>query len=172
MLSTAPYVARRSGSSMALRRMKYAMMMSMRMRYVVRRGSHVHHTPHSNLVHKSPVIIVHATNSSAISIAIFEQVSKAAVLRHEEAHRVIARERQRDETDVDSHRHMEVEDLLRQQQHAGHHLAADHLDAFTAAPFTGEATGTPAKSRSSTARRPQRAPSALSGRAIAPLPAA
>ena len=76
MLSTAPYVARRSGSSMALRRMKYAMMMSMRMRYVVRRGSHVHHTPHSNLVHKSPVIIVHATNSSAISIAIFEQVSK------------------------------------------------------------------------------------------------
>ena len=46
------------------------------MRYVVRRGSHVHHTPHSNLVHKSPVIIVHATNRSAISIAIFEQVSK------------------------------------------------------------------------------------------------
>ena len=76
MPSTAAYVPRRSGSSMALRSTKYAMTMSMRIRYVVRRGSHVHHTPHSKRVHKSPVIMVMMTNTSAISMATFAHVSK------------------------------------------------------------------------------------------------
>ena len=78
MLMTLAKTARRSGSSTAFRMTKYAMTMSMSMRYVVRRGSHVHQTPHSKRVHKSPVTIVKTTNSSEISIATREQVSNRA----------------------------------------------------------------------------------------------
>jgi hypothetical protein len=43
---------------------------------VVRRGSQLHHTPHSKRVHISPVIMVSTTNSRAISRQMREQVSK------------------------------------------------------------------------------------------------
>ncbi len=61
---------------MALRRMKYAITSSIRMKYVVRRGSHVHHTPHSKRSHISPENMVHRMNTRAISVAILPQVSK------------------------------------------------------------------------------------------------
>ena len=73
--TTAAKVARRSGSSTELRSTKYAITMSMRMRYVVSRGSQLHQTPHSKRVHISPVIMVSTTNRSAISRQMREQVS-------------------------------------------------------------------------------------------------
>ena len=47
------------------------------MKYVVRRGSHTHQTPHSKHVHKSPEIIVAATKTSVTSMAVFARTSNA-----------------------------------------------------------------------------------------------
>ena len=168
------YVARRSGSSMALRRMKYAIMMSIRIRYVVRRGSHVHHTPHSNRVHRSPVIMVQTTNSSAISIAIFEHVSNRRFFVMRKRTAIVARERERHER-RDGHRHVEIEDLLRQQTACSDTTCPPITSKpSTAAPLTGAAH------RKRHARSPmvaqhdacRQAPQALSGRATGPLPEA
>ena len=42
----------------------------MRMKYVVRRGSQTHQTPHSKRVHTSPEIIVAMMNTSVTCIAV------------------------------------------------------------------------------------------------------
>ena len=47
------------------------------MKYVVRRGSHVHQTPHSKRVQKMPETIVQTTKTRPTSMATFARASKA-----------------------------------------------------------------------------------------------
>ena len=61
---------------------------------------------------------------------------EALVFGGQEAHGVIARERQRAERHQ-GHRHMEVEDLLGQQQLVRHHLPADQLHAVDGSAVDG-----------------------------------
>ena len=53
---------------------------------------------------------------------------EALLFGHEKPYGVVSRERKRCERH-DGHRHVEIEDLLRQQQLGRHHLAADELHA-------------------------------------------
>ena len=48
---------------------------SIKMKYVVRRGSHTHHTPHSKRVHRSPETMVAMMNTNVTCAAVCERRS-------------------------------------------------------------------------------------------------